>query len=321
MMILLLFINIIYGFIYPYNILCPNKQSSDRLIYLICSFDKYCSEIYDIPFIENYGYIPSNIEQTLTFKNFNYMIRNTGLSYPLSITTYLNDNNRKIVLNQYNLENGLYYKIWSTTWRRVLLRINFIVFENPNIKLINSTQNTNLLISENTFKLYDSTFFLNNLYSFNKDYNQCIYVDNSEMLSSESMINTTDYLYNNFFNMTPNSFYDKMNQTEYLNIFENTDTKSTNIILSTLYILTLYKEHISLDSTCNDINERLYLDPTQNELRCVCLEGKSCDSESKDTATILWIAIMFFGIVIIVAIAILYSIFVLLTNEKKSKRS
>lgn len=323
MILFFILINTIYCFIYPYNILCPNKQTSDNLVYMICAFDKICSELYNLPFLENSGYVPYGIQETSYYKNFHYIIKKTGLSYPMSINTFLTPNisSRTIVVNQVNLENGLYYTIWSKQWRRSITRLNYLVFPNVDSESLAIKYNNvnNTLLTDNSIMIFNSSSFnVDNLLNFHQNFDECKYIDDPN--STNTSINTADYLIDNFFNLTSSQFLSIMDDTLSVNIMDETDLKSANIILSTLHILNLYKEHISLEETCNDVNERLYFDPYSNEMRCVCLEGKSCDDESNDTNTILWIALFGICLIIIIFFVFIYTSIRILTDNIKIKK-
>jgi hypothetical protein len=315
MLFLLFLLNIVSCFITPYNILCPNKKSSDKLIYLICAYDKICAELYDIPFIENIGYIPYDLDSNIYYKNFHYIIKKIGLSYPMLVSTFLTGtNNRTTVINEVDFSNGLLYKIWSSQWRRCITRINYIVFENIDIYSNMNDLNYvyNKIVTTQTVTSYNSTIFLDNLFNFNQNFNECISVE----YDTSSNGNTSTYLYNNFFNLTSNQFLSNMESINSLDVMNGDDLKTQNIILSTLYILELYKKHMFLNETCNDINERLYFDVYSNEMRCVCLEGKSCDSDSNDIDAVLWIVLFGIVMIIIVCFVIIYTSLTLLNSIK-----
>lgn len=324
--LLLILIEKLFGFTTPQNILCSNKKATDFLIYQICSSDKFCSQLYNLPFSEKLNiYIPDDFDQSLTFQNFNYIIKQTGLSYPLLVTSYLtlvekSNIKKTIIINQVNLENGLYYKIWSSSWRRSLIRLNYLEIESNQESSYHYKQYSNLIISENRFIEYNTTqnFYFENLVNFNQNFQRCLYVENITQYSN-NLTNTSDYLYNNFFIKDPNEFSNFLIQSDNINILEDTNIKSSNLILSILYILTIYKEHISMNETCNDVNERLYFDIDSSLLRCVCLEGKNCDAESQDINTVLWITLLGIIVVILTCFVVIYSSITILTREKKYK--
>lgn len=310
-----IFIGIIYCFTSPHNILCPNQESSQLLIYQICSSDKYCSELYNLPF---------NGIDDFSFKNFNKLIKKTGLSYPLTITSFLTtlDNTlvNTVIINQFELENGLYHKLWATMWKRSLTRINFMVFDSSQESIVSgNVNNLNLIISENQFIQYNSTLFIENLLNYYQTYNQCLYVEDPDSIGNENLTNTSDYLFNTFFSKTPDEFIEFMNETNFVDVLSDNNIKSINIGLSVLHILTVYKEHVSLNETCNDVNERLYIDPYTDEPRCVCLEGKTCDNESKDINIVLWITVLLVFVVLIVCVVLIYTSITLLEKTKKYK--
>ena len=320
MLIICLLIRFIYGFSSPHNILCSNQQASQKLIYQICSSDKYCSELYNIPFNVN------NMDD-FSFKNFNKLIKKTGLSYPLTFTSFLTiiDKNivNTIIINQFELQNGLYHKLWSSDWKRSLTRVNFMVFDANEKSILSSgsssNNNLNIIISENQFIQYNSTLFIENLLNFYQNFDECIYVEDPDKSSNQNLTNTTDYLYNNFFSKTPDEFTQFINETEFVNVISDNNIKSINVALSILHILTVYKEHISLNETCNDVNERLYYDPDSDTPRCVCLEGKTCDNESKDINIVLWITVLAVIVIFVVCIVLIYTSVTLLEKEKKYK--
>lgn len=314
---LLYIIGGINAFSSPHNILCSNQRASQKLVYQVCSSDKYCCELYNIPFgsagsIDDYS-----------FNNFNKIIKKTGLSYPLTFTSFLSSINNDIVntviINQFELQNGLYHKLWSSDWKRSLTRLNFMVFDS-NERSISSggINNQNLIVSDNQFLQYNSTLFIENLLNFYQNFDDCLYVENPDN-DSNGITNTTDYLYNNFFSKTPDEFTEFLNETEFVNIQGDNTIKSINVALSILHILTVYMEHISLNETCNDVNERLYYDAETDEPRCVCLEGKTCDNESKDISIVLWITILTFIVVILVSIVLFYTALTILESVKKYK--
>lgn len=316
MILLLLYVFQTYGFSSPHNILCSNQLASQKLIYQICSSDKYCCELYNLPFNAN------NIDD-FSFKNFNKLIKKTGLSYPLTFTSFLTsiDNNivNTIIINQFELQNGLYHKLWSSGWKRSLTRVNFMVFDSNAQSVVSSSYNNeNLIISENQFIQYNSTLFIENLLNFYQNFDECLYVEDPDS-SYSSFTNTSDYLYNNFFSKTPDEFIDFINKTDFVNILNDNNIKSINVALSILHILTVYQEHISLNETCNDVNERLYYDSDTDAPRCVCLEGKTCDNESKDINIVLWITVFAVIVIIIVSAVLVYASITLLESVKKYK--
>lgn len=321
MILLLLLFYMNYGFIAPQNILCSNKQTSDKLIFQICSMDKYCSELYNIPFIDNYDIFEiDDFDNNFQFKNFNYLIKKTGLSYPLTINTILTNLNNNIVstviIHQYELENGLYHKLWSSIWKRSLLRINYMIIESNENSNYNNSFNS-FVISDNKFIQYNSPLFIENLLNFSQNFDKCIYVEDPNSLSSINLTNTSDYLYNTFFEKTPQEFDEFMNEVDYVNILSDNTIKSMNVILSMLHILTIYKEHISLNETCNDVNERVYIDPNSGVSKCVCLEGKTCDNETNDTNIVVWVTLVTSFVVLVVCAVLIYATIVLLDQDRE----
>jgi hypothetical protein len=302
----------------PHNILCSNQQAAQNLVYQICASDKYCCELYNIPF----GIVNPD---DYNFKNFNKIIKKTGLSYPLTFTSFLtsvnNDIINTVIINQFELQNGLYHKLWSSDWKRSLTRLNFMVFDSNERSIASSnTNNQNLIISENQFTQYNSTLFIENLLNFYQNFDECLYVENPGSTGLYN-INTTDYLYNTFFSKTPEEFTEFLNNTDFVNILTDNNIKSINVALSILHILTVYIEHISLNETCNDVNERLYYDPDTDEPRCICLEGKTCDDESSDINIVLWIVVLAVIVIIIVSIVLIYTAVIILQNVRRIKNN
>jgi hypothetical protein len=315
MIIFFILINSIYCFLTPHNILCPNKKTVDLLVYKICLYDRMCSEIYNLPFNIHLDSFKEVIEESLDFKNFNYIVKSIGLSYPLSISNSLiNIDNkffRTIIVNEVEIKNGLFYKIWTSQWRRSFTRINFLDLDLNHQNDLNSNYG-NLIISQNYLSEFNSTnFYFENIINFFQNNNECIFVNED----NKTTFNTTEYLIKNFLSKNFSDF--NINNFEKVQIDNDDITeKSSNIILTLTYILTTYKEKISMDETCNDINERLFFDHNSKEFKCVCLEGKNCDSESNDANTVMWIALM--G-VIVIAIVSGVLIFTSATIISKSK--
>jgi len=315
-MIFFIFINIIYCFVTPHNILCPNKKTVDLLVFKICLYDRMCSEIYNLPFnIHLESYTNENIEESLDFKNFNYIVKTIGLSYPLSISNYLTHIDEKffrtIIINEVEIKNGLFYRIWTSQWRRSFTRINFLDLDINQQSDLNSNYE-NLIISQNTISEYNSSkFYFENLINYFQNVNECIFVNEDNKTS----FNTTDYLIKNFLSKNNTEF--SLSQFEKFQ-YDNNDIseKSSNIILSLIYILTTFKEKISMDETCNDINERLYFEPDSKEFKCVCLEGKNCDTESNEANTVMWITLMGVIVIFIVCIVLIYTSATIISKSK-----
>jgi len=316
----LFFIFLIKGLPLTQNILCSNKKTTDKLIFSICSFDKYCSEIYNIPFHNINNYVNKiDIKDNNEFINFNYIVSKIGLSYPLSISTYISDSLdeniiRTIKINSIDIENGLYNKLWSSQWRRAFTRINYIVFNSNGVENIdNNFIKENKIISTNEEISLNSTIYIENLINFNQYNEKCIFMDTNNN-------NISDFLLVNFFNNQDNQ---NINNIESLDIF-NPSINTWNTILSHLYILSIFKEHISSTEVCDDINEKLYFDPDLNEAKCVCLEEKICNSEANDTNTVLWVILLGLGVLSIVCLVLIYTsgtIISRVSDYKKTKKN
>lgn len=313
-MLIILFIlfHLCYALPKTQNILCSNKNTADQLLFNICSFDKYCSEIYNIPFFNMDITTKIDTHRNNEFQNFNYIISKIGLSYPTSVSTFvsnINYNSRTLKINEIDLENGLYFKLWSSDWKRSYSRINYIVFNDNNQE--ENDVNENLVLSKDYEILFNQSFNIENLIHFNQYSTKCLFVDYNNNIST--------FLIDKFFNSST------VELNEFVDIF-SPSIETWNVILSNLYILTIFKEHISMNEICNDINERLYFDPEESQLKCVCLEGKYCDSETNDSNTVLWVFLLGFGVLIIVCIVLLYTSATLIARSssfqsKKNKKT
>lgn len=317
--VLLSFIFLIKGLPDTQNILCSNKKTADQIIFSICSFDKYCSEIYNIPFFNMYNNnnVKIDIKDNNEFTNFNYIVSKIGLSYPLSVSTYISDSLdenviRTIKINTIDMENGLYNKLWSSEWRRTFTRINFIVFNGNGVENIdNNFIKENKIISRNEEISSDTILYIENLINFNQYENKCLFMNTN---------NISTFLFENFFNQTDGQ---NINNIESLDII-NPSLNSWNTILSHLYILSIFKEHISSTEVCDNINEKLYFDIDTNEAKCVCLENKICDAESNDTNTVLWVILLGLGVLVIVCLVLIYTsgmIISRVSDYKKTKKN
>jgi hypothetical protein len=310
---LIIFILFHFSFALPktQNILCSNKNTADQLLFNICSFDKYCSEIYNIPFFNMDITTKIDIHKNNEFQNFNYIISKIGLSYPTSISTFVsnvNYNSRTLKINEIDLENGLYFKLWSSDWKRSYSRINYIVFNDNNQE--ENDVNENLVLSKDYEILFNQSFNIENLIHFNQYNTKCLFVDYNNNIST--------FLIDKFFNSSIEEFNQFINNT--VDIF-SPSIETWNVILSNLYILTIFKEHISMNEICNDINERLYFDPEESQLKCVCLEGKYCDSETNDSNTVLWVFLLGFGVLIIVCIVLLFTSATIIGRSSSFKKN
>ncbi len=315
-LIVLLFIFLINGLPPTQNILCSNKQTADQLIFSICSYDRFCSEVYNIPFLNIDKNTKIDVKDNNEFTNFNYVVSKIGLSYPVSVSTFMSDSLddniiRIIKINSVNMENGLYNKLWSSVWRRTFTRINHIVFNNDIENIDNNLIKENKITSINEELSSNSSFYIENLINFNQYTNKCVFMDTN---------NISVFLFENFFNQSNIHFIDNIESLDIYNPSKNTFIT----ILSHLYILTIYKEHISSTEVCNDVNEKLYFDSDTGEAKCVCMEEKSCNNEVNDANTVTWIVILGLGILVIVCMVLIYTAGTIIsraTDYKKTKKN
>src|ERR1041385_3336659 len=116
--------------------------------------------------------------------------------------------------------------------RRSITQINYIVFENIDSYLLSTEYNygKNELRTSNSITVYESDFFLDNLLNFNQNFDECKFVYDEN--NGYDLINTTEYFFNNFFNLTSNEFLLNMETTTTVDIIDGSNIKIQNLILS-----------------------------------------------------------------------------------------